>query len=372
MSEAVQGIETEAGVVQQVSGWGTTDQAIRPPSDTELLRVENLTVQFPTEDGVVNAVRGVSYSLREREVLGIVGESGSGKSVSSMALMGLLPKSAVIHGNVSFRGRDVLSMTQKQQRSLRGRKIGMIFQDPMTAMNPVYTIGDQLAEAVRSHEVMTKKSALVRAEEMLDLVGIPQPKQRVNNDPHEFSGGMRQRAMIAMAVINNPDVIIADEPTTALDVTVQAQILEKLVEVKDAVNAAIILITHDLGVVAGMAHLVLVMYAGRPVEVGTTDSVFYRPRMPYTAGLLGSMPDLAGTGDRLRPIKGAPPSLINIPPGCPFAPRCPLATEICRQEEPPLAPTDERDHVAACHHWDRLAEEKDPTAFFRTESEIVR
>ena len=311
--------------VLSVSGWGD----VAPPSDTELLRVTDLTVGFPTEDGVVNAVRGVSYTLHEREVLGIVGESGSGKSVSSMAVMGLLPKSARISGSVSFRGQDVLSMSAKQQRGLRGRKIAMIFQDPMTALNPVYTIGDQLAEAVRSHEVMTKKQALARAEEMLDLVGIPQPKSRVRNYPHEFSGGMRQRAMIAMAVINNPDVIIADEPTTALDVTVQAQILEKLLEVKDAVNAAIILITHDLGVVAGMAHRVLVMYAGKPVEIGHTDDVFYRPRMPYTAGLLGSMPSLDGRDSRLRPIKGAPPSQDRC--GCPDSPGC-------RPDRPPRPP----------------------------------
>ncbi|GAB2687910.1 ABC transporter ATP-binding protein [Thalassiella azotivora] len=365
-------VGAEAGQTLITSGWGSTDQAIRPPTDTELLRVENLTVQFPTEDGVVNAVRGVSYSLREREVLGIVGESGSGKSVSSMAVMGLLPKTARIRGSIAFRGQELLTMSPKEQRSLRGSKIAMIFQDPMTALNPVYTIGDQLAEAVRSHEVMTKKQALGRAEEMLDLVGIPQPKQRLRNYPHEFSGGMRQRAMIAMAVINNPDVIIADEPTTALDVTVQAQILEKLIEVKDAVNAAIVLITHDLGVVAGMAHRVLVMYAGRPVEIGDTDSVFYRPRMPYTAGLLGSMPDLAGDEERLRPIQGAPPSLINLPQGCPFNPRCPLATDVCRSDEPALRPVDDHQHVAACHHWERLAEESDPTAFFRTESEIAR
>jgi oligopeptide/dipeptide ABC transporter ATP-binding protein len=349
-----------------------TPDGIRPPSQDEILRVEDLTVRFPTEDGVVNAVRGVSYSLREREVLGIVGESGSGKSVSSMAVMGLLPTSARISGRILFRGRDVLQMSAKEQRGLRGRKIGMIFQDPMTALNPVYTIGDQLAEAVRSHEAVSKKVALSRAEEMLDLVGIPQPKQRLRNFPHEFSGGMRQRAMIAMAVINNPDVIIADEPTTALDVTVQAQILEKLIEVKDAVNAAILLITHDLGVVAGMAHRVLVMYAGRPVELGDTDSVFYNPRMPYTAGLLGSIPSLEGHDRRLRPIKGAPPSLISLPAGCPFSPRCPLATEVCRQQEPPLFPTDERNHTAACHHWEQLAEVDDPTVFFRTESEAAR
>jgi len=338
---------------------------------TEVLKVENLTVGFPTDDGLVRAVRGVSYTLHEREVLGIVGESGSGKSVSSMAVMGLLPKSARITGSITFRGQDVLSMSKAHQRSLRGRKIAMIFQDPMTAMNPVYSIGAQLAEAVLSHEMMPKKAALARAEEMLALVGIPQPKERLNSYPHEFSGGMRQRAMIAMAVINNPDVIIADEPTTALDVTVQAQILEKLIEVKDAFNAAIILITHDLGVVAGMTHRTLVMYAGRPVEFGATDTVFYNPRMPYTAGLLGSIPSSGDTGP-LRPITGAPPSLINLPTGCPFSPRCPLADELCRTTEPELLPTDADDHLAACHHWDQLAAVSDPTAFFRTESEARR
>jgi len=345
--------------------------SVGPTGTTQVLKVENLTVGFPTEDGLVRAVRGVSYTLHEREVLGIVGESGSGKSVSSMAVMGLLPKSARITGNISFRGQNILSMSKNEQRSLRGRKIAMIFQDPMTAMNPVYTIGFQLAEAVLSHEVMSKKAAMARAEEMLNLVGIPQPKARLNSYPHEFSGGMRQRAMIAMAVINNPDVIIADEPTTALDVTVQAQILEKLIEVKDAFNAAIVLITHDLGVVAGMAHRTLVMYAGRPVELGTTEEVFYNPRMPYTAGLLGSIPSAGDTG-RLRPITGAPPSLINLPDGCPFSPRCPLADDKCRTVEPELLPTDTIDHLAACHHWDRLAAAPDPTAFFRTESEAHR
>jgi peptide/nickel transport system ATP-binding protein len=355
-------------VVEQSQGVELFKPHLSSIGDVEVLRVEDLTVGFPTEDGLVRAVRGVSYSLHEREVLGIVGESGSGKSVSSMAVMGLLPKSARITGKISFRGQSVLDMTKSAQRSLRGRKIAMIFQDPMTAMNPVYTIGSQLAEAVLSHEVMPKKAAMARAEEMLALVGIPQPKARLSSYPHEFSGGMRQRAMIAMAVINNPDVIIADEPTTALDVTVQAQILEKLIEVKDAFNAAIVLITHDLGVVAGMAHRTLVMYAGRPVELGNTDDVFYRPRMPYTAGLLGSIPSSGDTG-RLRPITGAPPSLINLPDGCPFSPRCPLATDICRTEEPELAPTDAPDHLGACHHWDALAAAPDPTGFFRTESE---
>jgi oligopeptide/dipeptide ABC transporter ATP-binding protein len=334
-------------------------------ADVPLLEVENLTVAFPTEDGVVQAVRGVSYTLAEREVLGIVGESGSGKSVSSLAVMGLLPKSARITGRILLEGENVLEMEPKQQRSLRGRRIAMIFQDPMTALNPVYSIGDQLAEAVRSHAAVSKRIALGRATEMLALVGIPRPKERLGSYPHEFSGGMRQRVMIAMAVINEPDVIIADEPTTALDVTVQAQILEKLIEVKDAVNAAIVLITHDLGVVAGMANRVLVMYAGRPVELGVTDDVFKTPRMPYTAGLLGSIPNLDAAGGRLRPIPGAPPSLINLSPGCPFSPRCPIVADRCGTEEPALYATDQHDHSAACHYWAEVAGYDDPTTMFR-------
>jgi peptide/nickel transport system ATP-binding protein len=340
----------------------------RERGEGPLLEVRDLSVRFPTEDGYVNAVRGVSYTLQERGVLGIVGESGSGKSVSSMAVMGLLPRSAQVTGEILVEGRDILKMTAKEQRSLRGRKIAMVFQDPMTALNPVYTVGDQLAEAVRSHEAVSRKTALGRAAEMLDLVGIPRPLERLKNYPHEFSGGMRQRVMIAMAVINNPDVIIADEPTTALDVTVQAQILEKLIEVKDAVNAAIVLITHDLGVVAGMADHVLVMYAGRAVEVGSTREVFGTPRMPYSAGLLGSMPSIDSTaGGRLRPIPGAPPSLINLPAGCPFSPRCPLAQARCHQEEPPQYQTDQPGHVAACHYWEELAELGDPTSLFRAQ-----
>jgi oligopeptide/dipeptide ABC transporter ATP-binding protein len=345
-----------------------TAASARPGTDPgELLRVDDLTVRFPTEDGVVHAVRGLSYVLREREVLGIVGESGSGKSVSSLAVMRLLPRSAAVTGRVSFRGRELLSSPERELRSLRGRKISMIFQDPMTALNPVYTVGDQLAEAVRSHSPVSKRLALHRAQEMLELVGIPHAGERLRAYPHEFSGGMRQRVMIAMAVINNPDVIIADEPTTALDVTVQAQILEKLIEVKDAVNAAILLITHDLGVVAGVAERVLVMYAGRPVEHGTTEQVFATPRMPYTAGLLGSIPTLDSQGGRLRPIPGAPPSLINLPPGCPFSPRCPLAQGDCVEVEPELESTDQPGHLAACHHRDRLAASDDPTSFFRPE-----
>jgi peptide/nickel transport system ATP-binding protein len=282
--------------------------------------------------------------------------------------MGLLPRSAHITGEIIFDGKDIANVQPREKRALRGRRIAMIFQDPMTALNPVYSIGDQLAEAVRSHEAVSRRIALDRSAEMLALVGIPRPKDRLKAYPHEFSGGMRQRVMIAMAVINNPDVIIADEPTTALDVTVQAQILEKLMEVKDAVDAAIVLITHDLGVVAGMAHRVMVMYAGRQVELGTTDQVFRTPRMPYTAGLLGSIPSLDNTTEgRLRPIPGAPPSLINLPRGCPFSPRCPLARDRCREEEPPLYPTDQSTHLAACHYWDELAELDDPVSIFRAQ-----
>jgi peptide/nickel transport system ATP-binding protein len=281
--------------------------------------------------------------------------------------MGLLPRTARVTGRILLQGQDVLAMSEAQRRSLRGRKVAMIFQDPMTALNPVYTIGDQLAEAMRSHEYVSKKAALERAVEMLDLVGIPRPKERLRNYPHEFSGGMRQRVIIAMAVINNPDVIIADEPTTALDVTVQAQILEKLVEVKDAVGAAIVLITHDLGVVAGMANRVLVMYAGRAVELGGTEQVFGSPRMPYTAGLLGSIPGLDTAAHRLRPIPGAPPSLINLPPGCPFSPRCPLVRDRCNADEPALAATEQSGHIAACHYRSELADVPDPTTIFRAQ-----
>ncbi len=337
----------------------------------EILRVEDLAVAFPTEDGSVSAVRGISYSLEEREVLAIVGESGSGKSVGAMALMGLLPKTAQITGSIKYRDEEVLEMSPKRTRSLRGQNIAMIFQDPMTAMNPVYTVGDQLAEAYRSHHRVERKVAMTKAAEMLDRVGIPQAKDRVRAYPHEFSGGMRQRAMIAMAIINNPDIIIADEPTTALDVTVQAQILETLIEVKDSVDAAVILITHDLGVVAGMAHKVLVMYAGRAVERADVDDIYRRPRMPYTAGLLGSIPALDSAGGRLHPITGAPPSLINLPPGCPFSPRCPLATSICQEVEPELRATDLPHHLAACHHWETLAEVAEPTLIFRSKAESV-
>jgi oligopeptide/dipeptide ABC transporter ATP-binding protein len=321
-----------------------------------VLEVENLTVDFPTEDGVVHAVRGVSFSLEPREVLGIVGESGSGKSVTSLAIMGLLPRNAKVRGSVRYQGNDLLKFGQKSIARIRGKSIAMIFQDPMTSLNPVYSVGWQLAEAVLAHNDVSKKQAWDRATELLSLVGIPNARERVNSYPHEFSGGMRQRVVIAMAMANDPDVIIADEPTTALDVTVQAQILETLETVQEQTGAAIILITHDLGVVAGQADKVLVMYAGKPVEIGTVDDIYEHPRMPYTLGLLGSLPRLdAGEEERLTPIQGSPPSLINLPPGCPFTPRCPMARERCDQEEPALMPAGAMGHVAACHFHHELA-----------------
>jgi oligopeptide/dipeptide ABC transporter ATP-binding protein len=320
-----------------------------------VLAVDDLTVEFPTHDGVVHAVRGVSYEVRTGEVLGIVGESGSGKSVTSLAVMGLLPPSARVRGSVRLRGKEMLLLGEKELARLRGEQIAMIFQDPMSSLNPVYTVGWQIAEAITAHANVSKSVARARAIELLDVVGIPNAKERVDSYPHEFSGGMRQRTVIAIAMANDPDVIIADEPTTALDVTVQAQVLETLKTAREQAGAAMVLITHDLGVVAGQADRVLVMYAGKPVEIGTVDEIFYAPRMPYTLGLLGSLPRVdARNQDRLTPILGVPPSLINMPTGCPFAPRCPMAADICRTEEPQLRPTTSPHHVAACHFSEQL------------------
>ncbi len=336
----------------------------------ELLEVTDLHVDFPTDDGMVHAVRGVSYTLAPGEVLGIVGESGSGKSVTSMAVMGLLPPTARIRGSIKFRGEELVGRKPSELQPIRGRKIAMVFQDPMTSMNPVYTVGWQLSEAILAHNDISKKEAWDRAVDMLDLVGIPNAGDRAKAYPHEFSGGMRQRAMIAMAVCNDPDVIIADEPTTALDVTVQAQILETLNDIKERTSAAIVLITHDLGVVAGMVDKMLVMYAGSVVEAGTVYDVFDTPRMPYTVGLLGSIPSVESSGTLLTPIRGAPPSLINLPPGCPFSPRCPLVQEDCLREEPALDVTETVEHTAACLHWQELATFEDPRVLFTSVSEV--
>jgi oligopeptide/dipeptide ABC transporter ATP-binding protein len=333
-----------------------TPRADASVSDAPLLEIANLTVDFPTEDGTVHAVRGVSYRLRRGEALGIVGESGSGKSVTSLAVMGLLPRTARIAGSARLGDDELLGRTDDEMSRIRGRRIAMIFQDPLTSLNPVYTVGKQIAEAVLAHNRVSRSSARDRAVELLDAVGIPNARQRVDSYPHELSGGMRQRVVIAIAMANDPDVIIADEPTTALDVTVQAQVLEALEAAREATGAALVLITHDLGVIAGHADRVCVMYAGKLVETGTVDEIFYQPRMPYTLGLLGSLPRLDDSGRvRLTPILGAPPSLLNPPPGCPFTPRCPLARERCEASEPALTGTDAPGHLAACHFHDEVA-----------------
>ena len=332
-----------------------------------LLTVDDLSVDFNTDDGVVHAVRHVTFNLDRGEVLGVVGESGSGKSVSSMAIMGLLPRTAKVTGSIDFNGRELVGLSYNAMRSVRGNGIAMIFQDPMTSLNPVFTVGWQLAEAYRAHHDVSKKAARTKAVETLDLVGIPQPDRRAQQYPHEFSGGMRQRAMIAMSIINDPDLIIADEPTTALDVTVQAQILETLLRIRDETSAAIIVITHDLGVIAGMVDRVQVMYGGTVVEAAEVNELFEAPRMPYTVGLIGSIPHVGLVGKRLTPIKGAPPSLMNLPSGCSFSPRCPLAIDVCRETEPDLLDTDRSAHVSRCHRWKDLAETENPQKLFAHE-----
>jgi oligopeptide/dipeptide ABC transporter ATP-binding protein len=342
-----------------------SDGEVARASGDVVLEVDGLTVGFPTDDGLVQAVRGVSYQLRRGEVLGIVGESGSGKSVTSLAVMGLLPRTARTSGSVRFAGQELLGAPDPALAKIRGRRIAMIFQDPMTSLNPVYTVGYQIAEAVRAHHDVSKDAALERAGELLEIVRIPNAKARLGNYPHELSGGMRQRVVIAIAMANDPDVIIADEPTTALDVTVQAQILDALDTAREETGAAMVLITHDLGVIAGRADRVLVMYAGKLVENGSAEDVFYTPRMPYTLGLLGSLPRLDRPSERLTPIPGAPPSLVNMPPGCPFTPRCPLAQPVCDEVEPPLAPTTSPDHTAACHFSEELVG-AEPGRFFAT------
>jgi oligopeptide/dipeptide ABC transporter ATP-binding protein len=324
-----------------------------PSPDEDLLVVRDLEVTFATGGSQVSAVRGVSLSVKRGEVLGIVGESGSGKSVSMLAVMGLLPPNARRRGSMVFDGRDLLSLNKSGLQSLRGGKLAMIFQDPMTSFNPVLTIGRQVAEAVLAHQPgLSRRQARSRALDLLDLVAIPQAAKRLGNYPHEFSGGMRQRAMIAMAMANDPVLLIADEPTTALDVTVQAQVLEVLDGVRREAGLAMVLISHDLGVVAGMASRVAVMYAGRVVEQGPVDDVFYRSSHPYTRALLSCLPrlDRRGRHGDLAGIGGLPPSMTDLPPGCAFAPRCARATPLC-VEDPQLRSVNLT--VAACHHpWE--------------------
>jgi peptide/nickel transport system ATP-binding protein len=318
---------------------------VTPP----LLEVRDLRVHFPTPDGLVKAVDGVSFTLAERETLGVVGESGSGKSVTFMTVMGLINrKAAHVSGEVLFRGTDLLSLPEGQLRSLRGDGIGMVFQDPMTSLHPMLRVGDQIAEGVAAHRNVSGAVAGEMAVDALRKVGIPSPEQRARQYPHEFSGGMRQRAMIAMALVLDPDLLIADEPTTALDVTVQAQILELIAEMQERLGIGVVLISHNMGVIADVARNIMIMYAGRPVETGTRDEVFLAPRHPYAWGLLESIPRADVRVERLVPIEGTPPSLIHPPPGCSFHPRCPHRFEPCDRDEPALEDADGSGHRDAC------------------------
>ncbi|KUO51967.1 MAG: peptide ABC transporter ATP-binding protein [Desulfitibacter sp. BRH_c19] len=320
-------------------------------AERAILEVTNLKTRFYTEAGVVKAVDGVCFTLNKGQTLGIVGESGSGKSITAMSIMRLIPipPGRIVDGEVLFKGNDLLKKSDKEMRLIRGNEIAMIFQDPMTSLNPVLKIGEQIAEAVVLHQGLSKKMAWKKAVEMLEKVGIAEAELRANNYPHEFSGGMRQRAMIAMALSCNPELLIADEPTTALDVTIQAQILELMTELKDELDTAIILITHDLGVVAELCDQVLVMYAGNLVEYTDVETLFEKPQHPYTWGLLASLPKFIDEEEqRLEPIEGSPPDLRFLPEGCNFAPRCKMAKPICLNEKPSLRKI--RDgHLVACH-----------------------
>jgi peptide/nickel transport system ATP-binding protein len=316
-----------------------------------LLDVKDLRTSFRTEDGIVKAVDGVSFSVEKGQTLGIVGESGCGKSVTCLTIMGLNPKkNTITSGEALWKGQDLLTMKASALRQIRGSEISMIFQDPMTSLNPVHTIGKQLEEAILLHRDVTKKSARARSLELLKAVGIPRAEQRIDDYPHQFSGGMRQRVMIAMALINDPDLLIADEPTTALDVTTQAQILTLMKRLQEDFGSAIIMITHDLGVIAEIADDVEVMYAAKVVEQAEVHDLFHRPQHPYTWGLMGSLPRLETDVERLTQIPGQPPSLLRPPSGCRFHPRCPYVMEVCKTTEPELVPTQrEADHLQRCH-----------------------
>jgi oligopeptide transport system ATP-binding protein len=336
----------------------TTPQA--PSGRVDLLEVKNLRTTFRTEDGPVTAVNGLSFSLDAGETLGIVGESGSGKSVTALSIMRLLARNATVTADrIALRGESLPAKSETEMRKIRGHRIAMIFQDPMTSLNPVLTIGEQIAEAVRLHLGLGPREARDRVIEMLGKVRIPQPEKRLGDYPHQFSGGMRQRVMIAMALSCNPELLIADEPTTALDVTIQAQVLELMALLQSETGAAIILITHDLGVVAEFCKNVLVMYGGNMVEYGTAEQIFAEPRMPYTQGLLASLPRLDRSDrKRLEPIAGQPPNLLRLPPGCAFAPRCAYRMPICDQPVPLY--DFGAGHVARCYLYDERARDQRP------------
>jgi peptide/nickel transport system ATP-binding protein len=318
-------------------------------SQEVLLDVRDLKVHFPTPDGLVKAVDGLSFTVHRGETYGIVGESGSGKSVTCLTALGLINrKQARIEGEVLFKGENLLELDAAGLQRIRGKELAMIFQDPFASLHPMYRVGDQLVEAVRVHADASKEEAANRVLELLEAVGIPRPRERLKDYPHQFSGGMRQRAMIAMALVHNPDILIADEPTTALDVTVQAQILELIDKMKQEFNIGVILITHDLGVISDVARTVMVMYAGRAMERASKPEIFGTPLHPYTWGLLDSMPRVDQKGTRLLPIEGSPPSLIRVPPGCPFHPRCPHRFAPCDEERPEFKDRG-GGHPEACH-----------------------
>ena len=321
-----------------------------------LLEIRNLRTSFFTDEGEAKAVDNVSYDIQEGEFVALVGESGCGKSVSALSVMRLVPfpPGRIIGGEILLNGRDLLKLSEQEMRGVRGNEIGMVFQEPMTSLNPVFTIGHQIVETIRAHKDIDKQAAWRRAVELLELVGIPQPTDRMADYPHQFSGGMRQRVMIAMALSCEPKLVIADEPTTALDVTIQAQVLELLESVAEQLSTAVLLITHNLGVVARYAHRVNVMYAGKIVEQATADEIYHNPRHPYTLGLLQSVPRMDRVeGSRLSTIEGLPPSLLRLPGGCYFHPRCTFIVERCEREEPPaMLVTD--DHTAACWQWNEV------------------
>ncbi len=325
-----------------------------------VLSVRDLSVSFRTHTSVVRAVDGVSFDVYPGETLGIVGESGSGKSVSMLSILRLIPESKRLlrSGSALFNGRDLLQMPGRELRGIRGREIALIPQDPMTCLDPVYRVGYQIGEAIRAHYPTRREELRRRAAGLLGTVGLPRPERQANQFPHEFSGGMRQRAMIAMGIANDPSLIIADEPTTALDVTIQAQIMEVLKTAREKTNASLVMITHDLGLIAEVADRVVVMYAGHVVETGSVETIFTRPRHPYTVGLMSSLPQTEGDERWLKPIPGNPPDLANVPSGCPFHPRCELSRgrEICRTEVPALADTADARHQSACHFRDEVAD----------------
>jgi oligopeptide transport system ATP-binding protein len=322
-----------------------------------LIKIDNLKTRFHTEDGIVKAVNGISYSMDPGEVLGVVGESGCGKSVHALSIMRLIqiPPGEIESGEIWFNDRDLLKLSDREIRQIRGRDIAMVFQDPMSSLNPVYTVGLQIMEAIMLHKDVKKKEAREKAAELLNLVGIPEANKRLDNYPHQFSGGMRQRAMIAMALSCDPKLLIADEPTTALDVTIQAQIINLVVKLQEELGMAVMWITHDLGIIAEMVHKINVMYAGFIIERGDAMDIFKRTRHPYTMGLLGSLPRIdEAPGTKLTSIPGLPPDLVNLPEGCPFYARCTYREEHCKQERPLLETTESNEHLVACWRWQEI------------------